>query len=150
MEPYPKAKFNVLCALALGAMLIALPSCDTSAPPVDGGLTARSVEMDSPSKPVYEVLKDGKRVALVTFDWVTNTPGTGGAEWNWHENGSTVTITVEDPEGVPVKVTLTEADEELSASGDVDRAKIDILQNQVENEAEQDAAEQPATAGESE
>ena len=113
--------------LAFACMLCLSMSCSQSTPRVGKGLEAQSITKDSPGNPVYEVVQGNKKVALITFDWITKTPGTGSVDWLWHELGSSVTIEVKDPEGRIVKITLTDSEGKLTTSGDLDRAKIEMF-----------------------
>ncbi|MFK7850455.1 MAG: hypothetical protein AB8D78_05695 [Akkermansiaceae bacterium] len=126
-NPLPKIKINSLCALTLGVVLSLGSSCSKSASPIEEGLKAKSIEQKAPANPTYDVTKGEKKVALVTFNWISDFPGTGGATHIWDENGSKVTISVTDPKGKNVVVTLTEAGGKISATGNVDRATIEIF-----------------------
>lgn len=89
-------------------------------------LQARSI--DNGGQPAFEVTKGPKKVALVTFDWKSDRLDAGSIERRGSGDGlDTLTITLADPSGTKVQVTLSESDGKVSSSGDLDRVKIETF-----------------------
>ncbi len=89
-------------------------------------LQARS--FDNGEQPAFEVTKGPKKVALVTFDWKSDRLDAGSIERNGSGDGlHTLTITLTDPRGTKIQVTLSELDGKVSSSGDLDRVKIETF-----------------------
>ena len=91
-------------------------------------MSVRSVS-DS-GRPAFEVTRRGRKVALVTFDWESDSLGTCSVARKGRGDGiSEVTITLTDPDGEKVTVTLTDSGGKLTSSGDLERVKVVIFQN---------------------
>jgi len=89
-------------------------------------LQARSI--DNGGQPAFEVTKGPKKAALVTFDWTSDRLDAGSIERRGSGDGlDTLTITLADPSGTEVQVTLSESAGNVSSSGDLDRVKIETF-----------------------